>query len=82
MTFFHHHRFRSRGVASNDVAAALNFVFGFITKNENVLQFGNDTGTALFYCVICGIGLRYSHTMYVLLETEGHSLEEIELHFA
>lgn len=37
-------------------------------------------GTALFYCIICGIGLIFTYN--VLPETEGRTLEEIELHFA
>lgn len=73
--------FRSRGIASS-LAAALNYVFGFITKK---IYFSLETtlslpGTALFYCLICGIGLIFMYN--VLPETENRSLEEIELHFA
>lgn len=75
------HLSRSRGVV-NGVAAALNYLFGFITKKTyyNLETTLSMPGTALFYCVICGIGLIFTYN--VLPETEGRSLEEIELHFA
>lgn len=78
---FIRNRFRSRGVA-NGVAAALNYMFGFITKKTyyNLETTLSLPGTALFYSVICGIGLIFTYN--VLPETEGRSLEDIELHFA
>lgn len=66
----------------NGIAAALNYLFGFITKKTyyNLETTLSLPGTALFYCVICGIGLIFTYN--VLPETENRSLEEIELHFA
>lgn len=37
-------------------------------------------GASLLYCFICGLGLIF--TYIVLPETEGRTLEEIELHFS
>lgn len=66
----------------NGIAAALNYLFGFITKKTyyNLEATLSLPGTALFYCIVCGIGLIFTYA--VLPETEGRSLEEIELHFA
>lgn len=57
-------------------------MFGFITKKTyyNLETTLSLPGTALFYCIICGIGLIFTYN--VLPETEGRSLEDIELHFA
>lgn len=76
MTFF-----RSRGIASG-VAAAVNYIFGFITKKTyyNVETTLSLPGASLLYCFICGLGLIF--TYIVLPETEGRTLEEIELHFS
>lgn len=37
-------------------------------------------GVSLLYCVVTGIGLIYAY--FTLPETEGRTLEDIELHFA
>lgn len=76
MTFF-----RSRGIASG-VAAAVNYIFGFISKKTyyNVETTLSLPGASLLYCFICGFGLIF--TYIVLPETEGRTLEEIELHFS
>lgn len=73
--------FRSRGIASG-VAAALNYVFGFITKKTyyNLETTLSMPGVSLMYCIICGCGLIF--TYIVLPETEDRSLEDIELHFS
>lgn len=64
------------------MAAALNYMFGFITKKTyyNLETTLSLPGTALFYCIVCAIGLIFTYN--VLPETEGRSLEDIELHFA
>lgn len=66
----------------NGIAAALNYLFGFVTKKTyyNLETTLSLPGTALFYCIVCGIGLIFTYN--VLPETENRSLEEIELHFA
>lgn len=73
--------FRSRGIV-NGIAAALNYLFGFITKKTyyNLETALSLPGTALFYSIVCGIGLIFTYN--VLPETENRSLEDIELHFA
>lgn len=57
-------------------------MFGFITKKTyyNLETTLSLPGTSLFYCIVCAIGLIFTYN--VLPETEGRSLEDIELHFA
>lgn len=64
------------------IAISLNYVFGFLSKKtyfdmETTLSLA---GTTSFYSAVCCAGLIYAY--FTLPETEGRSLEDIELHFS
>lgn len=75
------HVFRTRGLAAG-LAAAINYTMGFATiKTYYDLETSMSMpGVALFYCVIATLGLVLMFN--ILPETEGRSLEDIELHFS
>lgn len=64
------------------IATIINALFAFISKKvyyglEGTLSL---PGISLFFCVICGAGLVLMY--FILPETEGRTLEEIEIHFS
>lgn len=70
-----------RGIASG-TGATVNYVMGFISLKsyyhlETTLSL---PGISLMYCIITGAGLILMY--FILPETEGRTLEDIELHFA
>lgn len=72
---------RSRGIACA-LAAAINYIFGFMSK---ISYYSLETtlslpGISLLYAFIYGAGLILVY--FILPETEGRTLEDIELHFA
>lgn len=72
---------RTRGMATG-LAAASNYALGFISTKiyYNLETLLSLPGTALFNCVIIGLGLIL---MYLILpETENRTLEDIEMHFS
>ncbi|XP_031620827.1 facilitated trehalose transporter Tret1-like [Contarinia nasturtii] len=73
--------FKSRSMTSG-VAAATNYVFGFMAKKTyyNLETMLSLSGVSLLYACICFGGLILMYN--ILPETENRSLEEIELHFA
>lgn len=64
------------------MAAATNYVFGFITKKTyyNLETALSLPGVSLLYTFICLFGLILTYN--ILPETENRSLEDIELHFS
>lgn len=73
--------FRIRSIAIG-TAAAMNFVFAFVSKKTyyNLEMALSMPGVSLLYCAISCVGLILMY--FILPETEGRSLEDIELHFA
>lgn len=73
--------FRTRGLASG-ITAALNYVLTFIaTKSYFHLETKLSLpGVTLFNCVVIAMGLILMYN--ILPETEGRTLEEIEMHFS
>lgn len=72
---------RSRGIGTG-IAASLNYVLGFVARKtyydmETTLSLA---GVSLLYCIISGIGVVLMY--FVMPETEGRTLEDIELHFS
>lgn len=72
---------RSRGIASG-VAISVHYIFNFI---GNKIYYNLETalslpGISLMYTCITFLGLILMYNIFP--ETEGRSLEEIELHFA
>lgn len=67
---------------ASGVAAATNYVFGFITKKTyyNLETTLSLPGVSLLYTFICFFGLLLTYR--ILPETENRSLEDIELHFS
>lgn len=64
------------------ISAALNYTFGFISKKiyydlETTLSL---PGVSLLFSLICCFGLIWMY--FIFPETEGRSLEDIELHFS
>lgn len=60
----------------------MNYIFGFVTTKTyyNLETMLSLPGVSLLYCVITGIGLVSMY--FILPETEGRTLEDIELHFS
>lgn len=73
--------FRTRGVAAG-LAAAVNYIMGFATIKTyyNLETSLSMPGVSLFFCIFATLGLILMFN--VLPETEGRSLEDIELHFS
>lgn len=73
--------FRTRGLASG-LTAALSYILTFIaTKSYYSLEVSLSLpGVTLFNCVVIAVGLVL--TYLILPETEGRTLEDIELHFS
>lgn len=67
---------------ASGVAAAANYVFGFITKKTyyNLETSLSLPGVSLLYTFICFCGLLLTYK--ILPETENRSLEDIEDHFS
>lgn len=66
---------------ASGITASINYAMGFISKKtyydlETTLSL---PGTSLLYCVIVGVGLIL--TYFILPETEGRTLLDIERHF-
>lgn len=64
------------------ISAALNYTFGFVSKKiyydlETTLSL---PGVSLLFSAICGFGLIWMY--FIFPETEGRTLEDIELHFS
>lgn len=74
------HSIRTRGLAAG-VAAAINYIMCFAsTKTYYNLETSlSMPGIAMFYCVCATLGLILMFN--IMPETEGRSLEDIELHF-
>lgn len=72
---------RSRGIATG-VAAAINYIFGFITKKTyyNLETALSLPGISMLFTWICIFGLILTYK--ILPETENRTLEDIERHFA
>lgn len=72
--------FRTR-VLAGGIAGSINYFLGFIAKKTYLdLEIAlSMPGVTLLYCGICGIGLIVAY--FILPETEGRSLEDIERHF-
>lgn len=75
------HSQRARGIATG-LAAGLNYGMGFISRKiyydlETALSI---QGVSMLYCIICGVG--FIVMSFILPETEGRTLEDIELHFS
>lgn len=72
---------RTRGMATG-LTAALNYLLSFVaTKTYYNLETSlSMPGVALFNCFIIAIGFVFMY--FILPETEGKTLEDIELHFA
>lgn len=72
---------RCRGIASG-ISVSANYAFGFISKKiyyklETTLSL---PGVSLLYCIIIGVGLILMY--FIMPETDGRTLEDIELHFS
>lgn len=73
--------FRTRGLATG-ITTALTYSLNFIATKSyiNFEMTLSLPGVTLFYCVVIAVGLILMYN--ILPETEGRSLEEIEMHFS
>lgn len=73
--------FRTRGLASG-LTAALNYILNFIAIKSyyNLETTLSLPGVTLFNCIVIAVGLILTYN--ILPETEGRTLEDIELHFS
>lgn len=73
--------YRARGTVGG-IAISMNHFFGFVSKKTyyNLETTLSLPGISLFYCAVTGAGLTLMY--FILPETEGRSLDDIELHFS
>lgn len=81
MHLFHRFLYRVRGLAAG-ISAALDYVLRFssVKTYYNLETSLSMPGISLFNCIIAGFGVILMYN--ILPETEGHKLEDIELHFS
>ena len=74
-------RYRARGIACGFTPALANLLLFIFTKIYYDLEVMLSLqGMSMLYCVLTGAGVVLMY--FILPETEGRTLEDIELHFS